>query len=135
MDRPTRRTRRHSELLQLKVQGNFSQDRKVYQAVSFGPNMLAVHTKILSSLAGEALQPSGGSLDIDLRSESSRRVAGLQVGLDMDQQESKQSPRTHTAMVLASPPRERFLGLALHREDTLAMGTSLLTRFTRQLIR
>lgn len=73
----------HLKLL-LNVQSSFTEDRRVHQAVSFGPNMLAVHTKILSSVAGEALQPSGGSLDIDLRSESSRRVAGLQVGLDMD---------------------------------------------------
>lgn len=76
------RTRRPSQVLQMTYQG--IEDRRIYQAVSFGPNMLAVQTKILSSLAGEALQPSGGSLDIDLRSESSRRVAGLQVGLDMD---------------------------------------------------
>ena len=60
-----------------------SQRFKIHQAVSFGPNILAVHTKMLSSVAGEALHPSGGSFDMDFRSESSRRVAGLQVGLDI----------------------------------------------------
>mmetsp|Transcript_13763 Transcript_13763/g.31468 ORF Transcript_13763/g.31468 Transcript_13763/m.31468 type:complete len:141 (-) Transcript_13763:131-553(-) len=63
--------------------------------VSSGPKTVAFHTKRLSSETGLALQPSGGSCLIDLRSDRSRSVAAEDMAGASNTHEKKKtnSPR------------------------------------------